>query len=203
MKRLFSLLGIFLYTVPTVAMAVVPYPQIDCPPNLVGCGLGSENVLLANAPFVGQLLLMIASGAAVLFIAFAGLQMVLAAGDDGKISAQKTAIAHGLGGLIIVILSQALVSIIGTEGTFQVVADNIGVTTPLQIIAIGVSLIIFVFNIVFTAVIVYSGMRMVYAQGKSDEYNSARKAIFWSVIGAVVTNLANALVQAIANIFNV
>jgi hypothetical protein len=182
---------------PATVLAAVPNAPCN---GLIGCGGGPANVLLDALPEVGSLMIMIASGSAVFFIAFAGLQMVLALGNDGQIGTQKWAIMYVLLGLGIAILSQLAVSLAGTEPRLDAITSN---NLPLDLIAAGVGIILTIFNAAFAVAIVIGGIRMVYAQGKSDEFNAGRKIVIWSAVGAVVANLANALVQALAAIFGV
>lgn len=174
-------------------------PNTPCT-GLIGCGQGAANVLLDNLPSVGTLMITIAAGSAVLFIAFAGLQMVLALGNDGKVSEQKTAILYVLIGLAIAIVSQVAVSSVSTDpGLDQITSTNL----PLDILREALGLILLVFNACFTFAILVGGMKMVYAQGKSDDFNAGRRIITWSIVGAVVINVAYAAVQALATIFGV
>lgn len=174
-------------------------PSTPCP-GIVGCGGGSQNVILENIPQLATLMITLGSGAAVLFIAWAGFKMVLALGDDGQIAEQKSAILYVLGGLGIAILSQTIVTLVGTEPNLNDITPG---NLPVDALAAGVRIILTLFNGVFAVAIIIGGIRMVYAQGKSDEFNTGRRIIVWSIFGAVVTNLANALVQALAAIFGV
>ncbi len=182
-----------------VELSHAAVPDTPCG-DLPGCGAGPSNIILNNAPKVAGLGIAIAAGGAVLFIAWAGFQMVLAAGDEGKIGEQKKAILHALIGLGIAILAQGIVSIVGTQNYGQEQGPS---GLPANIIASAIGIILTVFNVVFIVVVIYAGMRMVYAQGKSDEFSNGRKMITWCIVGAIVTNLANALVQAFVAIFGV
>lgn len=186
--------------VPGRVFALSAVPSTPCT-GLIGCGGGSSNIALAAIPDLAIIMISIAGGAGVLFVAWAGLQMVLALGNEGKITEQKWAVVYVLCGLALASLSQLIVSLVGTEPRLDDI--DAGPTAPLQVIAAGVDIILTVFNTVFAAAIIVGGIRMVYAQGKSDEFNIGRKIIFWSIIGAVITNLANALVQVIAAMLGV
>lgn len=192
------LLGLLL--TPVRALALNAVPAAPCP-GLIGCGGGSSNVPLAAIDDLAMLMILIAGGGGVLFIAWAGLQMVLSLGNDGKLGEQKTAVAYVLGGILLASMSQLLVSTIGTDSNLNAIST--GNDAPLDVIAGGVNIILTVFNTFFVAAIIIGGIRMVYAQGKSDEYNTGRKIIFWSIVGAIITNLANAIVQAFAGLLGV
>lgn len=193
-----ALFAAFLKFIPH-AHALSAVPDTPCS-GLIGCGGGSQNVILANIPQLATLMITIASGSAVLFIAWAGFQMVLALGNEGKIGDQKNAILYALGGLGIVILSQTIVTLVGTDPSIGAIDSS---NLPIAAVSAGVDIILTLFNGVFAIAIILGGIRMVYAQGKSDEFNAGRKIIVWSIIGAIVTNISNALVQALAVMFGV
>lgn len=181
------------------AQALNTLPNTPCN-GLIGCGGGAQNVILANIPQLATLMITIASGCAVVFIAWAGFQMVTALGNESKISEQKNAILYVLGGLGIIILSQTAVTLVGTDPNIgSINASNL----PVAGMAAAVRILLTLFNGAFAIAIIIGGIRMVYAQGKSDEFNAGRKIIFWSIVGAIITNLSNALVQALATLFGV
>lgn len=192
MKKMLSLIGIL---TPMAAGAVVP----DAPcQGLVGCGGGPSNVILNNAAQFADLLVQIAAGLTVLFIVWSGFSMIIAQGDESKIGQFKNGILNALGGLAIVMMAQVITSFVGTQDY------NLGTTVlPLGLIAAGVEILLTLTNVTFVVFIMLGGLRMVYAQGKSDDYNRGRTTVVWCVIGAVVINLANALVQAFIRLFGV
>lgn len=189
-----------LLTLPEGAHALSAVPSTPCS-GLIGCGGGSNNIILSAIPDLATLMIYIAGGAGVFFVAWAGLQMVLALGNDGKIGEQKWAVVYVIGGLGLAALSQLMVTLVGTEPGLQNIGTGEG--APLDVIAVGVDIVLTVFNTIFVGAIIMGGIRMVYAQGKSDEFNTGRQIIFWSIVGAVITNLANAIIQAFGNILGV
>ncbi len=193
----FSLAALTTLIAQTAYAAAVPNSPCT---GLIGCGAGGANIVLMNLPALGSLMVMIAAALSVVFIVLAGLRMVTAMGDEGQIGEQKKAVLHVLIGLVIVILSQSIVGFAGTQNYGQ--GDN-----PLDLFLNGsahaVSIMLTIFNAVMIVAVIVGGARMVYAQGKSDEYNKGKTIITWCIGGAVVANLANALVQSLAYIFGV
>ena len=183
----------------TTLLAQTAVPDSPCT-GLIGCGAGTANVILLNMPSLATLMIIIASAISVFFIVLAGFRMVIALGDDGQIAEQKKAVMNVLIGLTVVILSQAAVGFIGTQNYGQ--GDD-PLNFFLNFTARAVSILLTIFNAAVVAAIIYGGMRMLYAQGKADEFNKGKTIITWSIGGAVVANLANALVQALAAIFGV
>ncbi|HVW66842.1 MAG TPA: hypothetical protein VHA78_03875 [Candidatus Peribacteraceae bacterium] len=190
-----GLLAALVAAMPAYA-ALLPSVNGTCI-GLIGCNAGSANIPATFALKVVAMLLQIAAGLAVLFIVFAGFQMVSNLGDEGKISQFKHGVANAMIGLCVAIFSEAFVSIVGNP--------NIAVAgvLPIALIGAAVSVLKLVLNSVFVIIVIIAGLRMVYAQGKSDEYNKGKTMLFWAAIGAVVVNLAAALASAVTTFFGV
>lgn len=183
--------------VPAIAHAGTVVPSTPCD-GLVGCGGGASHVLLENAGLFADLLLQIAAGLTVLFIVWSGFNMIIAFGDESKTSQFKNGVINALGGLGIVIVAQVLTSFVGTQDY------NLGATVlPVGLIGAAVEILITLMNVAFVIAIILGGLRMVYAQGKSDEYNKGKQTVTWCVVGAIIINVANALVQAFVSLFSV
>jgi len=185
------------FLIPVAEAQLSKLPQTPCA-GLVNCGGGGSHVILDNLGQFADLMLQIAAGAAVLFIVWAGFNMIISFGDESKVSQFKWGVIYALGGLGVVIVSQVLVSFVGTQDL------NTGAEVlPVGLIGAAVSILLTLVNVVFIIAIIISGLRMVYAQGKSDEFNKGKTGALWAVGGAVVVNSANALVQALVQIFGV
>lgn len=171
--------------------------QPACSDLQPGCGEGPANLFTSTFPNLAVFMLQIATGLSVLFIVWAGVQLVLNMGDDGKIGQQKTGIFYALAGLFVAIASQLIVSFVVTQDWGADAGGNL----PINLLASAVGSMLTVFNGVFILAILYYGMRMLMAAGDSGAFNSARTGITWAIIGAVIVNLANALVQGITSFF--
>jgi hypothetical protein len=168
-----------------------------CSPLQPGCGDGPANIFLSTFPNLAIFMLQVATGLTVLFIVWAGFQLVLNMGDEGKIGNQKTGIFYALAGLFVAIVSQLVVSFVATQDWGQDAGGNL----PINVLASAVGSILAVFNGVFVVAIIYYGIRMLLAAGDSGGFNSARTGITWAIIGAIIVNLANALVQGVTSFF--
>lgn len=166
------------------AYAIANLP-ITCT-GLVGCGSQPGNVLINGIPQVAVILLQIAAGGCVLAIVWAGFQMVFSLGDGGKTSQAKNAILYALLGLGVSVLSQFIISSVVSE---FVVTSN-PATVHLDILKGIVRYLRNVLNAALAVVIVIGAVRMVLAQGKTDEFTKGRQAIMWAAIGAIVVNFA-------------
>lgn len=192
---------------PSTLLALT-LPPAPCSPEQFGCGAGAANVVmqvLTGRNGVGSLglasqMLYLSAGLAVLFIIWAGFQMILSLGDEGKVSQHKWAIAYALIGLGVTILSQFIISVVGTENYGQLGNPS---DLPLTILSRAAAILRTLLNAVFVIVIVIAGMRMVYAHGKEDDYNAGKKMMLWSIVGAVIVNLSAGLVYAVASFFGV
>ena len=195
MIRALALLGL---SVPAAhAQNVWDLWQPVCDPLQPGCRGGPENIFATTLPNLAIILLQIVTGFAVLIIVWAGFQMVLNLGDEGRVGKQKTNIFYALAGLFVAISSQMIVSIVATHPWNAGGGPNL----VINVIAAAVGGLLTIFNGVFVIAIVYYGMRMLMASGDSGAFNNARTGITWAIVGAIVVNLANALVQGVTSYF--
>lgn len=194
MNALSALIGSF---VPAAA-AQVP-PPTPCPAILPGCG-GPTNVLVTSLiPHLVNFALRLIGGLSVVMIIWYGLMLVVNAGDETRIGKARYAILYAAMGVGLSVVAQLIVSFVVTENYGQGATGDL----MLGVLASAVRILLNVTNITFTLLIVYEGVRMVLSQGKTDEYNKARTGILWSIIGAVIVNLAHALVRLVTGFFGV
>ncbi len=184
-----------LLAVVETAIAQAP-PVIPCG-GLPGCNQGGSNILAETfLPKLGEIMLGLAGGLAVLFVVVAGFQIFLAQGDDGKYSAGKQAIVFALGGLAFVGLSQMFVGLLVTE-------NFSGATNEISAVAVVVNILVNIVNGVFFIVIGYAGIQMLVAQGRSEKYEQARGIITQAITGAIIVNLAHAFVRIVTSFIGI
>lgn len=191
----------FLLRLLAVPSAIAANPQALQQPipgcgdaGLVGCGNAPGNPLVGGIIYIANLLIDFAAGAAVLLIIWAGFQMLISEGDESKVSTARKGVLYAVLGLMLAGTAQLIVGFVGTQDF-----TGNGDTLPIQILAGAAEVLLTVFNAVFLVVVLLAGIRMVIAQGKADEFNKGRNWIFWSVIGAIIVNIAYALVTAFIN----
>lgn len=178
------------------ALAADP-PPVPCPSNLPSCG-GANNVLAENlAPTIARILVYSAVGLALIYILYAGLQMMMNNGDEGKATKARMGIVYAAGGLMLALMSQNIYSFVATadfgnanDALFEVMRNVAG-------------LIVIVFNPLFVIMVILAGVRMVLDRGKEEEFNKARTSLLWACIGAIVINVAFAIVKGILGIAGV
>ena len=182
---------------PPVLCVALDVPSTVCN-GLVGCSSGPANLIAQNLPDILGWMLNLAAFRSVLLIVWAGFNMVIAFGDEGKVSQFKWGVINVLLGLILAISSQVIVAFIGTQ---PVLATGDATNIVTAIFTTGIVILKGLLNVTFLIVIVFAGIRMVYAQGKQDEFSKARSMIIWAIAGAVVVNLSVALINALLAIF--
>lgn len=192
----FLIFSLWALLIPASALAQTP-PPVICT-GLAGCGRANTNVLFTSTlPVLIGLLSNVAGGLAVIFVGIAGVQMVLAYGDESKVSTARWGVIYALLGLVLAIASQALVAFTVTE--------NYGQNIPGDFVFGGLfpavmRIMVTLFNVVFVITIMFSGYRMTLGGGKPDELKSSLQIIRWSIAGAVVVNAAHALVRGVLTI---
>jgi len=192
LSRLPLALGAFL--APIMALAAEP-PQLPCG-NLPGCNDVGNLLAESTFPTIISTLMAIAGGGAVLMGIWGGFQMVFANGDEGTIEKGRKFVMYAAGGLAFAISANSLVGFIASEDYTAGNDDLI-----LGLLISGARILLTLFNVVLTIVIVLAGMRMVITRGNSGEFSKASKTILWALVGAVVANLARAIMDIVLNIF--
>lgn len=191
-----------LMLVPSVMLAQA-VPPTPCT-GLIGCtgggAVAGSNVIVDNLSQVANFMILVGAALSVVFIVYAGFRMVFALGDDSQISEQKNAVFYVMLGLLFVILSQLIVSFVGTQEYGQSGDPN---DFFINASKSAVSILLTLFNAVMVVAIIVGGAYMVHSQGKSDQFSKGKTIVTWSIGGALVANLANALVQALVRLFGI
>ncbi len=178
------------------AIAAGP-PVTPCPAILPGCG-GPTNILVTSIiPHTVNFMLRLIGALAVVMLVWYGLKLITNLGDESNITKARHAILYALLGIGLSIVSQMIVSFVATEEYGQSGSADLLIAAG----ASAVRILLNITNIVFALVIVYEGARMVMSQGKTDEFNKARTAVMWAIIGAIFVNLSHALVRIVTGFF--
>ena len=197
---------------PLHFLAQLVPPNVPCITGVPGCVLGmagAANMIADNTvPIVAHFLIRLAGAASVAGIILGGIQLIVSAGDDTKISHARWAIVYSLLGLTLAVTSQMIVSFVASEEYGQNVANRndlvvTGIVGSFIRIAIGGTATTSLVNVLLAMMLFYYGVKMFYAQGKSDEFNRARTGVLWTIVGAVVINLARSLVWIVTSFFGI
>lgn len=177
------------------ALATTAYAALPAQDPCVGVpgGCAPVNLLTPLIPVIGSLLVGFAGGGAVLFTVIGGVQMFLSMGDDGAGNKGKTTMLYAVGGFMLALASQAIVTFVHTRAAVLAAAP----TPHLDFMAAVVAAILSLMNVAFVVLTLYAGFRMVLAWGKEDEFKKALNMILWALIGALSINAASALVHAV------
>ena len=185
----------------TVAAAQPIVPCVGLPGCPGFAGNAATNILFTHTiPVIIEQLLNIAAAAAVLFVVVAGGQMLIAQGDESKVTNAKKGTAAALGGLAVALASKTIITVVATPG--QYLQGNSDPTRLIygNVIPTLVKLILVVLNVAFLIVIMIAGFRMVIARGAEDEFKKSKEIVTWAIVGAIVINGARALVLGILNL---
>ena len=138
-----------------------------------------------------------------LFIVIGGMYIVLSAGNSERITKGKNTIiwaAIGIAAMEVIIQFNPLTNFLEPE-----ILPLTTVTGPTLIpsaINVAIDAIKDLLNVALLGVAIFSGARMVLSGGKEDQYNKGREGLFWAAVGAIIINIAGALVTAFSNIYN-
>ena len=136
-----------------------------------------------------------AAGFAVLFVIIGGIMLMFSFGDEGQITKGRNAIIYAMAGFALALAAQVIVSFVVTSFISSgVVQSNLFVFDLMRLFT---SIFLSAFNALLAVVFIIAGVRMVLAQGKEDEFSKAKNALFWAIIGAIIINVAHALVRGV------
>ncbi|MBP7113865.1 MAG: hypothetical protein KBA40_00250 [Candidatus Peribacteraceae bacterium] len=130
----------------------------------------------------------------VLFIMIGGVYMVISAGDTEKVTKGKNTIIWAIIGIFVMQFADTAVNLVIVPEAQSTLGGADLVSSLVKTIIDDILILIY---IVLLIVAVISGMRMVLAFGKDEEFTKGRDGLLWAAIGAIIINLA----QAIANVF--
>jgi Type IV secretion system pilin len=133
---------------------------------------------------------------AVVWIVVAGIMMIFAQGDEGKITEQKRAITYAIIGLVIVLILERMISAVyGVPGEQRALTATSALAVDTEIYAL-ISYIKAVLGAATIFMIVISGIRTITAT-EEDQLFAQRRAIRWSITGLVVILIDKVLVENI------
>ncbi len=133
---------------------------------------------------------------AVLFIMIGGMYILLSAGDTEKVTKGKNTIIWSIIGVFVMQFAIDLIDFVILEVNTRTVASDLveSAVFTLQ------GSILDILYIALLGIAIFSGMRMVLSFGKEDEFKKARDGLFWCAVGAIIINLAEAIVKAVTTL---
>ena len=187
MKSSLTALGFLTALLPLAVSAQRPCALIN------GCS-ASNPVFVFLGPIV-SLFAYTAAGLTVLFIVWGGMQMMFSFGAEDRFSNGKNSVIWALVGMIVVLVSQILVSYVSVRASSATAGNAI-----ITIIDGAIGILLSVFYVGFAIVVIVAGVQMVLDRGKSEQFETARKALIYAVAGAIVIHLAKAITWALVNL---
>ena len=130
---------------------------------------------------------------AALFVMIGGGMMVMSGFNEEWVNKGKTTITWALVGAFLGKCAALIVDFV----TLETASVPAGGDLAVSVIATLITSVLDLFQVALLGVIIYSGMRMVAARGKSEELEKARTAIIWAVFGSIVINLAKPIVDGV------
>jgi hypothetical protein len=190
MRTLLLLSAFLLAVVTETASAQELYVYCS---NLPGCGggwgeyiTGALVVLLIKLPVYTAIF-------GVLFLMIGGAYMVLSAGNSERVEKGKKTITWAIIGIFVMNFSVHLVGFVFQETISRYSGGDL-------IESVGYTLQSSIFDLLYIALLgvaIFSGMWMVIARGKEDEFQKAYTGLFWAAVGAIIINLADAISSAV------
>lgn len=133
-------------------------------------------------------------GLAVIWMIISGIQMVMAGGDENKITEQKQSITYAVIGLAIVIVAERIISVVyGAPGVVQDLTIA-GSRFSAEVLGIVGFLKAFVAAIAMFMIII-SGMKTIFAAGDENQITEQRKSVLWVVVGIVIIVINQVIVE--------
>ncbi|MEQ1849827.1 MAG: hypothetical protein ABL890_04520 [Candidatus Peribacteraceae bacterium] len=190
MRTLLLLSAFLLAVVAETAAAQELYVYCS---NLPGCGSGWKEyitgalvVLLLRLPVYTAIF-------GVLFLMIGGAYMVMSAGNSERVEKGKKTITWAIIGIFVMNFSVQMVGFVFDETDSRLSGGDL-------FESIGFTLQSSIFDLLYVALLgiaIFSGMWMVVARGKEDEFQKAYMGLFWAAVGAIIINLADAISSAI------
>ena len=150
-----------------------------------------QSVILAIAKVFRNLL----GGIAIIFIVIAGIQMIMASGNEEKIKEQKSSIIYAIIGLaIILILERLIVLIYGVPGIEREVIAGSGALIDEEILGF-VSFIKALIGSIAIFMIIISGIKTIAASGEEEKITEQHRSVLWIIIGIVIIVINQVIVK--------
>ena len=161
-----------------------------------GCGPATPSAIVSSQGKIAAFLVAVIAALSVLFVVWGGALMIVSGGDESKINQGRMSIIYALLGFAIALGAQVLVGfVVSTAGEGASAKDPI-----LGLIGVAVDAMLDLFNVVFFAMVVYAGFRLVWGRGKSEESDKVQTMLIWAIIGGIVINVASGLVKSVLNL---
>ena len=196
--------------IPSALIAAAPPTMYIYCGNLPGCPSGWVERISASLILLLNRLPVYVTALATLFIMIGGVYMIINAGDTEKVTRGKNTIIWAVIGIFVtefaanfIYYSPSGAPLFGvTQGFIPLEVNTRNPSTDLvtSVVQTLIGSILDLIYIVILGYAIFSGMRMVLTFGKEDEFNKAKEGMFWAAVGAIIINLAAAIVNAFSTL---
>lgn len=215
MKNKFLLILVLLLLVPSVSLAAGDYCGAGLSPNPGLCNptakfAGTLPALITN---LLKLFGLFVGFQSILYVVFAGFKMVISQGDSEKLADAKNSLQWTLSGLILIIISFALVYAVSVFVGASDVDQNIGninnttINNPTVNKVFGdltgriLTGFLGVAGVIALLMIIINGFRYMLSAGNDEQAENAKQGLQWAVIGLCLIALAYVIVAAVGQLF--
>ncbi len=168
-----------------------------------------DDVLFAVMSDVGKVIGVLA----IAVIVYAGLRLAASNGDKNQIALGKRILTYGIVGLLVSVFAFAgVIAVANFIGVKNIDVQNIisnPSSQPLNLLGYGslydfvigmTTNIMYIIGSVSLLMIIFNGFKYVTARGDSNQIDSAKKGLLWSIVGLILSILASTIVIAINNL---
>lgn len=154
-----------------------------------------ESQLRSVVATIAKVLRNIIGAFAALWIVVSGILMVMAHGDESKITEQKQSITYAIIGLVIVLLLERMIDLIyGVPGVERGLTVEAAQAVDVEILGL-VAFIRAVIGAISILMIIVAGFKTITAQGEEEKITNQRKAILWVAVGIVIITINQVVVK--------
>ena len=191
MNLLYAIAGMLLRA--PVALA---QPEQDPCVGLPGGFCEGRNFFAEELPPMAEGFVAFNAGLAIIFVIWGGAQMMLALGDEGKITQGRWTVFFACLGFALTLAIQSVLAFFTERFIGMAGSGELTNLAFLQGVTDGMLLL---FNVTFVLVMIWAGLWMVFARGEADMFSKAKTSLYWAIAGALFVNIAHSLVRAVYN----
>jgi hypothetical protein len=138
------------------------------------------------------------AGLAILFMIIYGMKLIMARGEENKITESKKGLTYAAVGLVGILLIERIVMVIyGTPGTENQLIDFEATQRFSDEVLGVVSYVKSLVGIIATFFLLVAGMRMITATGQEEKMTEQKRAFTWVMIGIVLMLISEVIVDNI------
>lgn len=136
-------------------------------------------------------------GLAVIWIIISGVSMVMAGGDETKITEQKNSITYAVVGLVAILLIERLIAVLyGYPAEYRTALITGDARFSNEVYGV-VGFIKAVIGAVAVFMIIIAGARTIFAQGEEEQLTKQKKSLIWVGVGLILILVNKVIIENI------